>query len=50
MSAHLEHLKLVFELLKAHQLYDKENKYVFSNNHVEYLGHIMSKVGVAIDL
>ena len=50
LSAHLEHLKLVFELLKAHQLHAKENKCVFSNNQVEYLGHIMFKVGVTIDL
>lgn len=32
MKEHLEHLKIVFELLKANKLYTKANKCVFCSN------------------
>jgi len=49
MTKHLEHLQIVFELLKGHQLVAKHNKYAFGIPHVEYLGHVISKEGVATD-
>jgi len=49
MTEHLHHLKLVFELLCAHQLVAKESKYVFSTRQMEYLGHVITKEGVATD-
>lgn len=48
-TEHLQHLKEVFELLRANKLYVKINKCDFANSQVEYLGHIFSKEGVAAD-
>ena len=49
MEEHLEHLCIVFELLRAHQLYVKESKCTFAADHIDYLGHVISKEGVATD-
>jgi hypothetical protein len=46
---HQAHLQVVFELLGSHQLVAKESKCVFCDDRVEYLGHIISKDGVATD-
>jgi hypothetical protein len=43
-AAHYEHLQTVFDLLRI-----KESKCSFGNEQVEYLGHIISKYGVATD-
>jgi len=42
-------LQAVFELLISHQLVAKESKCVFCDDRVEYIGHIISKDGVATD-
>ncbi|XP_068651553.1 uncharacterized mitochondrial protein AtMg00860-like [Aristolochia californica] len=44
VTSTLEHLRLVFELLHAHQLYIK-----IATSHVAYLGHIISHDGVTVD-
>ena len=49
MEEHLEHLHIVFELLCAHQLFVKESKCSFACDHIDYLGHVISKDGVATD-
>ena len=49
LSEHVIHLKLVFELLSAHQLVAKESKCVFCTSQIEYLGHVITKEGVATD-
>ncbi|KAK4394129.1 hypothetical protein Sango_1883700 [Sesamum angolense] len=49
LGIHLMHLKKVMELLKKHQLYAKKSKCSFAQLKVEYLGHIISWEGVAID-
>jgi hypothetical protein len=49
MTDHLQHLQIVFELLKGHQLVAKRNKCAFGIPQVEYLGHVISKEGVATD-
>ena len=49
MEEHLEHLRIVFKLLRAHQLYVKESKCTFACDHIDYLGHVISKEGVATD-
>lgn len=49
MEEHLEHLRIVLELLRAHQLYVKESKCTFACDHIDYLGHVISKEGVATD-
>jgi hypothetical protein len=49
MIEHLEHLHTVFELLKGHQLVAKRSKCAFCIPQMEYLGHVISKEGVATD-
>lgn len=49
MSSHMEHLRIVFELLRTNQLFVKKNKCAFAQKQVEYLGHIISEKGVAAD-
>jgi len=49
MTQHLEHMHIVFELLKGHQLVAKRSKCVFGIPQVDYLGHVISKEGVATD-
>ena len=49
LELHLQHLRLVLELLQQHQLYAKRRKCAFGYLEVEYLGHIISGQGVSID-
>lgn len=44
---HKQHLQLVFEVLRKHQLFIRQKKCEFANDTVEYLGHIVSKEGVS---
>lgn len=46
---HYKHLRIVFELLRKHQLVIKASKCNFCSEQVKYLDHIISKQGVAID-
>ena len=46
---HLLHLRIVFETLIQHQLYVKLSKCDFGAKQVEYLGHVISSRGVAMD-
>lgn len=46
---HLSHLKLLFETLGKHQLYAKQSKCKFASQRVEYLGHVISRNGIAVD-
>jgi hypothetical protein len=47
---HEEHLKLLLQVLRLHQLYDNLSKCDFFHKQVHYLGHVISKEGVAVDL
>jgi hypothetical protein len=49
LTQHLEHLRLVFSTLRAHQFYLKRKKCVFAKSELQYLGHIISKDGVSTD-
>ncbi|XP_015158625.1 uncharacterized protein [Solanum tuberosum] len=49
MSAHVDHLRTVFELMKHYQLYAKASKCAFGVTEVEYLGHFISAKGVVTD-
>ena len=42
---HLEHLQLVFEALRKHQLYAKISKCTFAQDRVEYLGYVIPAEG-----
>ena len=46
---HLKHLQTVFQTLVYHQLFAKYSKCAFGTTKIEYLGHIISKEGVAMD-
>jgi hypothetical protein len=46
---HEEHLRLVLQVLREHQLYAKFSKCDFFQKQIHYLGHVMSKEGVAVD-
>ncbi|PRQ55170.1 putative nucleotidyltransferase, Ribonuclease H [Rosa chinensis] len=47
LQAHLEHLEKIFKRLHANALKIKESKCSFGVSQVEYLGHIISKEGMA---
>ena len=49
LSEHLEHLKVVFQILQQNNLYVKLSKCQFAATQLEYLGHIISEKGVATD-
>ncbi|KAJ7960249.1 Ty3/gypsy retrotransposon protein [Quillaja saponaria] len=46
---HIKHLTVIFEVLRKHTLFVKENKCSFGAKEVEYLGHIITEDGVAAD-
>ncbi|WRX07781.1 Reverse transcriptase domain - like 2 [Theobroma cacao] len=46
---HEQHLKIVFQILREHQLYAKFSKCEFWLESVAFLGHVVSKHGVQVD-
>jgi len=46
---HTEHLAVVLRLFKEHQLYVKLSKCSSFQTQVHYLGHVVSKEGIAVD-
>lgn len=46
---HVQHLSLVMEVMQANTLYAKQSKCALAVPKVEYLGHVISKEGVATD-
>lgn len=49
LDDHALHLQLVLQLLRDNNLFAKPSKCVFGQQHVEYLGYIISAQGVATD-
>ena len=49
MHDHVHHLRSVLEVLRDNRLYAKMSKCSFAQSEIEYLGHIISKDGVATD-
>jgi RNase H-like domain found in reverse transcriptase/Reverse transcriptase (RNA-dependent DNA polymerase) len=49
LEHHINHLRLVLQTLADNELFVKRSKCSFGVNQVEYLGHIISKDGVATD-
>ena len=47
---HVEHLRLVLEKLREQQLYAKYSKCEFWLPEVTYLGHVISKDGITVNL
>lgn len=49
LESHADHLAQVLETLRNHKLYLKASKCTFSQDNLEYLGHIISSKGVSTD-
>jgi hypothetical protein len=47
---HLTHVDQVLRLLSQHQLFLKQSKCAFGASEVEYLGHLVGKDGIKVDL
>ena len=47
---HEDHLRIVLQLLRDHQLYAKFSKCEFWLTEVRFLGHMVSCLGVSVDL
>jgi hypothetical protein len=46
---HANHLKIVLQILREHQLYVKFSKFEFWLDKVELLGHVITKEGIAVN-
>ena len=46
---HVDHLRVVLEVLREHQLYGKLSKCEFWLEEVQFLGHVISTKGIAVD-
>ena len=46
---HEEHLKIVLQKLREHQLYAKFSKCDFFKDKIQYLGHVVTKEGISVD-
>jgi hypothetical protein len=46
---HEQHLRMVLQVLREHQLYAKLRKWSFYQRQIHYLGHIISKEGIIVD-
>ena len=46
---HAEHLRTVLQILKEKKLYAKLSKCEFWKDEVKFLGHVVSKKGIAVD-
>jgi hypothetical protein len=47
---HEHHLRLVLQVMREQQLYAKLSKCYFYQEHIHYLGNIISEHGIAVDL
>jgi hypothetical protein len=50
MEEHEEHLRVILQQLRDHQLYVKFSKCEFWINEVSFLGHVKSPEGITVDL
>jgi hypothetical protein len=46
---HEKHLKIVFQTLRKHKLYANFEKCDFYQRRIQYLGHVISEEGIAVD-
>nr|GEU41725.1 putative mitochondrial protein [Tanacetum cinerariifolium] len=46
---HIEHLRMVLQVMREHHLFAKQSKCVFGTTQVNYLGHVISTKGVSTD-
>jgi hypothetical protein len=50
LDEHLDHLRMIFQILMDNKLFLKFKKCTFAQQRISYLGHIISAQGVSIDL
>ncbi|XP_071698250.1 uncharacterized mitochondrial protein AtMg00860-like [Rutidosis leptorrhynchoides] len=50
MDEHVQHLRLVLQVIRQNTSYAKKSKCTFGTGRVEYLGHVISSEGVSTDL
>jgi len=48
-TEHLQHLHVVLDVLREHRLHLKRSKCSFATSSVNYLGHVITAEGVAMD-
>ena len=46
---HQEHLRIILQVLREHQLYAKLSKCDFYKSKIHYLGHVISREGITVD-
>ena len=46
---HKEHLKIVLQELREHQIFAKFSKCDFFKDKIQYLGHVVTKEGIFVD-
>jgi hypothetical protein len=46
---HEQHLRMVLQVLREHQLYTKLSKFSFYQRQIHYLGHNISEEGIVVD-
>jgi hypothetical protein len=49
MSDHVNHLRSILQVLRMNKLYAKFSKCTFAHSEIDYLGHVISREGVATD-
>jgi hypothetical protein len=49
MEEHEEHLQIILQRLREHQLYAKFSKCKFWTKEVPFLGHVVSPEGIMVD-
>jgi hypothetical protein len=49
LQEHIDHLRIVFQILQDNKLHIKFKKCTFSQQQLSYLGHIISQHGVTTD-
>lgn len=47
---HWQHMRKVLSILRSHMLYAKKENCQFGQDHIKYLGHVISTKGVAVDM
>eukprot|EP00877_Chromochloris_zofingiensis_P000206 jgi/Chrzof1/10186/Cz04g31320.t1 len=50
MDEHLEHLRVVLSVLREHKLFAKRKKCEFAKASLSFLGHVLSKDGIQVDV
>ena len=49
LAGHLDYLQYVFDALRSHQLLVNVKKFVFGQNRIDYLSHVIDSQGVSVD-